>query len=124
MTIQKEKKLYIKFSKCIYLLFKVSFLGCNGTKKKKKKKQVVGRAENSGDRWHTTHKGRPRAGMPHIADLQPPWKNLQRNENGEEKGERTENRRNSGKAEPYESTSKTPILHHKNNPRTFYTHQE
>ena len=33
--------------------------------------RVVGRAKNSSERWsfrsHTTHKGRPRAGMPQIA---------------------------------------------------------
>ena len=96
----------------------------------KKKIMVVGKAENSGKRWsfrsHTTHKGQPRAGMPQnrVPDLQPPWKNLQRNENGKEKGERIENRRNSGEAESYESTSKTPISHYKSNPRTLYTHQE
>ena len=37
-------------------------------KKKKKEKKVVGRTENSGERrsfrTHTTHKGRPKAGMP------------------------------------------------------------
>ena len=91
---------------------------------------VIGRAENSSVRRsfrsHTTHKGRPRAGMPKngIPDLQPPRKHLQRNENGKEKGEKTENRRNSGEAEAYESTSKNPISHHKSNPKTLYTHQE
>ena len=41
---------------------------CNETGKKM---MVVGRAENFGERWsfrsHTTHKGRPRAGMPQIS---------------------------------------------------------
>ena len=95
--------------------------------------RVVGRAENSGERWSF----RSQFSLAHdpqraaegwdatnrVPDLHPPWKNLQRNENGEEKGERTENRRNSDEAKPYESTSKTPILYHKS-PITLYTHQE